>query len=540
MATNAWVKDRVIAKLRQDPTIGATALKKFLEEKFKINISYYVVWDGRQMALDEILGRWEDSFQHVFSFKAELERRCPGSIVEIEHERVGNKMRFSKMFVALKACVDGFLNGCRPYLGIDSTVLTGRWRGQLASAIGIDGHNWMFPVAYGVFESESAENWQWFMQNLHRAIGSPPGLVISTDAGKGIDIGVTRIFSNGVEHRECMRHLVKNFQKRFHGEVFQRHLWPASRAYKRANFDMHYKVMEEASPRAMEWIKENHKHLWARSMFSTASKCDYVTNNIAETFNNWVKHEKSLPVMELMDRIRQMIMQKMCTRRNLADKLQGLIIPHVIKVLNAKSRNLPFKIFHSHNFTGEIGGTNKDLTTWRHTVDLNAKECSCMEWQLTGLPCTHAICLILFKRNEELERYVHEYYSVDKFKAAYAGLVMPMTDKNQWPKVDLGFKLWPPILKRAAGRPRKRRFKGCEEGGYSKRRSKCKRCGQFGHMMKTCNEPVDDPDAPQPAPPKPKRKTCKVAKKAVARNESDAPPILCLEYPTVPGPVTRR
>ena len=43
MATNAWVRDRVIAKLRQDPTIGATTLKKILEEKYKINISYYVV-----------------------------------------------------------------------------------------------------------------------------------------------------------------------------------------------------------------------------------------------------------------------------------------------------------------------------------------------------------------------------------------------------------------------------------------------------------------------------------------------------------------
>jgi len=29
----------------------------------------------------------------------------------------------------------------RPYLGIDSTALTGRWKGQLTSAIGIDGHN---------------------------------------------------------------------------------------------------------------------------------------------------------------------------------------------------------------------------------------------------------------------------------------------------------------------------------------------------------------------------------------------------------------
>uniref|UniRef100_A0A0A9H230 MULE transposase domain-containing protein n=1 Tax=Arundo donax TaxID=35708 RepID=A0A0A9H230_ARUDO len=60
---------------------------------------------------------------------------------------------------------------------------------------------------------------------------SPPGLVISTDAGKGIDIAVTKVFSNGVEHRECMRHLVKNFQKRYRGDVFQKHLWPACRAY---------------------------------------------------------------------------------------------------------------------------------------------------------------------------------------------------------------------------------------------------------------------------------------------------------------------
>lgn len=126
MATNSWVRDRVINKLRQEPTIGATALKKVSEEMYKIKISYYVVWDGRQMALDEILGKWEDSFDAAYSFKAELERISPGSIVEVDHVSVNGKNHFSRMFVALKPCVDGFLNGCRPYLGIDSTVLTGK------------------------------------------------------------------------------------------------------------------------------------------------------------------------------------------------------------------------------------------------------------------------------------------------------------------------------------------------------------------------------------------------------------------------------
>jgi hypothetical protein len=55
-----------------------------------------------------------------------------------------------------------------------------------------------------------------------------------------------------------------------------------------------------------------------------------------------------------------------------------------------------------------------------------------------------------------------------------------MTKRHQWPKVDLGFKLWPPLLKRAAGRPRTRRYKG---------------------WKKTCNKTVLDPNAPPPAPP---------------------------------------
>ena len=47
MATNAWVRDRVIDILRDEPTKGATKLKKDLNKKYNIQLSYYVVWDGR-------------------------------------------------------------------------------------------------------------------------------------------------------------------------------------------------------------------------------------------------------------------------------------------------------------------------------------------------------------------------------------------------------------------------------------------------------------------------------------------------------------
>jgi hypothetical protein len=106
------------------------------------------------------------------------------------------------MFVAFKACVDGFLNGCRPYHSIGSTFLTGRFRGQLATVCAVDGHNWLFPVVFAIKECEDSENWEWFMEKLHDCIGDPIGLAICTDAGKGLNV-IKTVLKNA-EHRECI------------------------------------------------------------------------------------------------------------------------------------------------------------------------------------------------------------------------------------------------------------------------------------------------------------------------------------------------
>jgi adenylate kinase family enzyme len=61
-----------------------------------------------------------------------------------------------------------------------------------------------------------------------------------------------------------------------------------------------------------------------------------------------------------------------------------------------------------------------------------------------------------------MEEYVDDYYSVGRFMAAYEGVIDPLTDKNQWPHVDTGFVLRPPIpkgKKKGAGRTRKQSIK---------------------------------------------------------------------------------
>lgn len=305
--------------------------------------------------------------------------------------------------------------------------------------------------------------------------------------------------------------------------------------------------MKNAVPDATKWLETNHKHLWARALFVTTSKCDYVTNNIAETFNSWIKDEKSLPPMEVLDAIRQKILGKFYVRRNLADKLSGKVLPSVMKQLHAAGRGLVgYVVRKGPDLTAEVSGVHKNLTPWRHPVDLKGKVCR--KWQMTGLPCTHAHNTIGCYRNLDLADFVDPYYSVSKFKAAYAGTIPTMTDKSQWQQVDLGYKIWPLVLKRSAGRPRTRRIVGVEEGGAGKKRYRCKRCGQFGHQQKTCDEPVYDSDAPPPAPPKPKRIRTKKKKEVVIQEPSTPADAMAMvvaadpNFPSMssPGPLTRR
>ena len=65
----------------------------------------------------------------------------------------------------------------------------------MAVAVAVDGHNWMYPVAYGFMASETTDNWTWFMEQLKKAIGDPPLLAICFDACKGLENAVKAVYN---------------------------------------------------------------------------------------------------------------------------------------------------------------------------------------------------------------------------------------------------------------------------------------------------------------------------------------------------------
>jgi len=137
-------------------------------------------------------------------------------------------------------------------------------------------------------------------------------------------------------------------------------------------------------------------------------------------------------------------------RRTIGKKLDGLILPHIIKNLNEKSRNLNLEVAGCSEEVAEItllGGSG-----FRFVVNLAERTCCCRQWQVSGIPCKYALAFITSLPNAPIEKYVDLYYSIDKFRVAYSSLIPTMADKTRWPKSDQGFFMHPPLLKSVAGR----------------------------------------------------------------------------------------
>ena len=86
---------------------------------------------AREKALEKINGSsWDEIYWLLYTYKAEVEKASPDSVVEIDYHksrtkwlgRRGRKL-LQKDFFCFKACSNGFLNSCIPYLAVDATAL---------------------------------------------------------------------------------------------------------------------------------------------------------------------------------------------------------------------------------------------------------------------------------------------------------------------------------------------------------------------------------------------------------------------------------
>lgn len=142
------------------------------------------------------------------------------------------------------------------------------------------------------------------------------------------------------------------------------------------------------------------------------------------------------------------------------------------------------------------------------TVDLDARTCDCRVYDLTGIPCEHAIAAIHDRRHSPLD-YVSDFYKKEKFLASYSFPLEALKGEEFWETHSTDELLPPDLPKKLRRRPKRMRRKETWEGGnrsqpsesgptlqrYSNKRiMHCSLCGDAAHRKSNCPSKNGVPD----------------------------------------------
>ncbi|GJT45153.1 multidrug resistance-associated protein 5 [Tanacetum coccineum] len=101
-------------------------------------------------------------------------------------------------------------------------------------------------------------------------------------------------------------------------------------------------------------------------------------------------------------------------------------------------------------------------------VDKRLRTCTCMGWQLTGLPCQHRFASIYFLHKDPKE-YVSEWYTKERFVSSYNHYIEGVNVMDQWPITSYQNPK-PPIIRRMPGRPPHKRKRDVSENDGNRTR----------------------------------------------------------------------
>lgn len=122
------------------------------------------------------------------------------------------------------------------------------------------------------------------------------------------------------------------------------------------------------------------------------------------------------------------------------------------------------------------------------------RTCACRRWQISGIPCPHAIACIL-DRGHDIQAYLSDWFLVETYMRTYENVIHPINGQELWPETGGVRVLPPPWYEASKGRTKKKRRKGSEEMATSQSQSQshvhtskkgrvfmtCSSCGEKGH-----------------------------------------------------------
>ncbi|XP_056159542.1 uncharacterized protein LOC130135140 [Syzygium oleosum] len=288
--------------------------------------------------MKKILGRYKEEYGQIWEYAGECRLQNPGSRVYVEvveRPLPNHGTNFDRIYICFDACKRGFVAGCRRVIGLDGCFLKGVCKGELLAAIGRDGNNQMFLIAWAVVKVESKDTWSWFLKNLMAdlEITNGGGWAFMSDQQKGLLPALAELMPFA-EHRMCARHIYANWAKIYKGEKLQKQFWMIAKSTNMDDFRIHKQQLLDLTKDGYEALFQTEPRHWCKAFFSEEFKSDIIDNNLSEAFNGRILEARCKPIISMLEDIRVIVMTRLQKQRYKTAKWTGQCGPRIAKRLD--------------------------------------------------------------------------------------------------------------------------------------------------------------------------------------------------------------
>nr|KAJ0205312.1 hypothetical protein LSAT_V11C500238060 [Lactuca sativa] len=219
-----WIGTHYTTQFLQKQKASVRLLRGEFKEKFGIDVSMGQCRRAKKYVIELIEGTLVDHYAKLWSYGEEIRRSNPRSTVKIDVNAMPyGKTCFSKFYICFDGLKQGWRGSCRRVINLDECFLKGLCSGELICTVGRDANNHIFPIAWAVCLLKTVKE-------------------------------VLPI----VKHRQCERHIVANFRKRFNG---------ASKASTKPLFNVAMKEIQVLNPAVYDYLMETNPKSWSRAFF---------------------------------------------------------------------------------------------------------------------------------------------------------------------------------------------------------------------------------------------------------------------------------
>ncbi|XP_021775519.1 uncharacterized protein LOC110739372 [Chenopodium quinoa] len=208
VVTSEWLCRQLQSDIQANHDIPVESLQRLCMERYMIEVKKRLFYKVKAMCKERIHGGYREAYSLLPKYAEMVKETNPGNyaLVSWGESTANQPPRFKAFFFSFAAQCRGFLRGCRPIIGIDGAHLSGHFKGILLTALGIDGNNEIFLIAYGVVGTESIDNWGYFLRNLKILFDkegcSRDDWTFISDRMKGVDTSILETFPE--QQEECV------------------------------------------------------------------------------------------------------------------------------------------------------------------------------------------------------------------------------------------------------------------------------------------------------------------------------------------------